>query len=202
MIEIRDVSVGYEGKVIIEGFTATISRGSITAIIGRNGAGKSTLLSAISGDIEILRGNIEINSRSIKDYSLADISQTLSLAQQSHGYWMSYRVKEIIWLGHDEVSQARFDYLSRELQLGEFLQQPINSLSGGQLQRIEIARSLMRQVPLVLLDEPFASQDLASAKRIIKLIKSERDAGRTFVIVTHSREEDLQWCDQIINLGL
>ena len=60
----------------------------------------------------------------------------------------------------------------------------------------------MRQTPLVLLDEPFASQDLASVERITRLIQNERDSGRTFVIVTHSREEDLRWCDQIINLGL
>jgi ABC-type cobalamin/Fe3+-siderophores transport system ATPase subunit len=202
MIEIRDLVVGYEGKTVVDGFTATIKKGSITTIIGRNGAGKSTLLSAIAGDIEISSGEIEINSRSIKDYSLTDISQTLSLAQQSHSYWMSYSVKEIIWLGHDAVSKERFDYLSRELQLGEFLRQPITALSGGQLQRVEIARSLMREVPLVLLDEPFASQDLVSVERITRLIQNERDSGGTFVIVTHSREEDLQWCDQIINLGL
>jgi ABC-type Mn2+/Zn2+ transport system ATPase subunit len=60
----------------------------------------------------------------------------------------------------------------------------------------------MREAPLVLLDEPFASQDLASVERITCLIQSERDAGKTFLIVTHSREENLQWCDQIINLGL
>mgnify|MGYP000208010185 CR=1 FL=1 len=202
MIEIRDLKVGYEGRAVVDGFSASIKSGSITAIIGRNGAGKSTLLSAIAGDIEFTSGDIEINSRSIKEYSLTDISQTLSLAQQSHSYWMSYPVQEIIWLGHDGVSKERFEYLSRELQLEEFLNQPITALSGGQLQRVEIARSLMRDVPLVLLDEPFASQDLASVERIIRLIHSERDAGRTFLIVTHSREEELQWCDQIINLGL
>ena len=202
MIEIRDLVVGYEGRVVVDGFSASIDKGSITAIIGRNGAGKSTLLSAIAGDIEIASGDIEINSRSVRDFSLTEISQTLALAQQSHSYWMSYLVKEIIWLGHDGVSQERIEFLSRELRLEDFLSQPITALSGGQLQRVEIARSLMREVPLVLLDEPFASQDLASVKRITQLIESERDAGRTFLIVTHSREEELQWCDQIINLGL
>ena len=202
MIEIRDLVVGYEGRKVVDGFSASIKSGSITAIIGRNGAGKSTLLSAIAGDLEIVSGDIEINSRSINEYSLTDISQTLSLAQQSHSYWMSYPVREIIWLGHDGVSKERFANLAGELQLDEFLSQPVTALSGGQLQRVEIARSLMREVPLVLLDEPFASQDLASVERITQLIQSERDAGRTFLIVTHSREEELQWCDQIINLGL
>ena len=202
MIEIRDITVGYEGRVIVNNFSASIPNTSITAIIGRNGAGKSTLLSAIAGDIEIASGDIQINARSIKSYSLAEISQTLSIAQQSHSYWMSFPVQEILWLGHDQVSPNRFEYLSRELQLDEFLHQPITELSGGQLQRVEIARSLMREVPLVLLDEPFSSQDLASVERIIRLIESERDAGRTFLIVTHSRAEELAWCDQIISLGL
>lgn len=202
MIKIKNLSIGYEGKVVVESFSATIETGSVTAIVGRNGAGKSTLLSAIAGDLEIASGEILINAKSIQDYSLSEISETLSLAQQSHSYWMSYLVREIIWLGHDAVSKERFAYLAGELRLESFLSQPITALSGGQLQRVEIARSLMRDVPLVLLDEPFASQDLASVERITRLIQSERDAGRTFLIVTHSREDELQWCDQIINLGL
>lgn len=201
MIEMRNITVEQGGRVIINRFSATIATASIAAIIGPNGAGKSTLLSAISGELKLSRGDILIDFKPVRDFSLAEISQRLSLAQQNHGYWMSYLVEEIIWLGHDTVSQDRFDFLASELQLEGFLQQPITDLSGGQLQRVEIARSLMRQTPIVLLDEPFASQDLESIQRITQLIKSERDQGRTFLIVTHSREDELQWCDHIINLG-
>lgn len=200
MIEIKNLSVGYEGKIVVDNFSARIAAGLITVIVGQNGIGKSTLLSAIAGDLEILAGEILINSRPINEYSLPEIARTLSFAQQKQSYWMSYLVEEIIWLGHDAVPQKRFEYLSRELQLDDFLKNPITALSGGQLQRVEIARSLMREVPLILLDEPFASQDLDSAKRIIQLIQSERENGKTFLVVTHSREEDLNWCDQVIKL--
>jgi ABC-type cobalamin/Fe3+-siderophores transport system ATPase subunit len=202
MIEIKGVTLGYVARTVISNFSASIPAGSITAIVGRNGAGKSTLLAAIAGDIETTAGEISINGKAVTKYSSAELAATFSLAQQSHTYWMAYSVRDIIELGHEEVSPERFAFLVDALDIEGFIDQPVTTLSGGQLQRVEIARSLMREVPLVLLDEPFASQDLASIEKIKNLILRESAAGTTFVIVTHAREEDLSWCSQIINLGV
>jgi ABC-type Mn2+/Zn2+ transport system ATPase subunit len=114
---------------------------------------------------------------------------------------MSFSSREILNLGHENVARERFDYLVQKLSLSTFLDQSITTLSGGQLQRIEIARSLMREVPLILLDEPFASQDLASTEAISQLLIAERAMGRTVVLVAHKSTTELQWCDQVIDLG-
>ncbi len=114
---------------------------------------------------------------------------------------MAFSAREILWLGHDSVATERLNYLIEKLSLQSFLDQSITTLSGGQLQRIEIARSLMREVPLVLLDEPFASQDLKSTTAITELLIAEREQGRTIVLVAHKSADDLQWCDQVIDLG-
>ena len=201
MIEIKGVTLGYGTRTVIVNFSAAVPSASIAAIVGRNGAGKSTLLAAIAGDIETTAGEISINGKAVTTYSSAELAATFSLAQQSHTYWMAYSVRDVIELGHEEVSSERFKSLVTALNIDGFIDQPVTTLSGGQLQRVEIARSLMRDVPLVLLDEPFASQDLASIEKIKKLLLSEKALGKTFVIVTHAREEDLSWCDQIIILG-
>jgi iron complex transport system ATP-binding protein len=201
MIEMKGVTLAYGAREVISNFSASIPSGSIAAIVGRNGAGKSTLLAAIAGDIETIAGEITIKGKAITQISSAELAATFSLAQQNHTYWMAYSVRDIIELGHEEVSSERFAFLVEALDVEGFIDQPVTTLSGGQLQRVEIARSLMREVPLVLLDEPFASQDLSSIEKIINLVLRESAAGKTFAIVTHAREEDLSWCNQIINLG-
>lgn len=202
MIEIKDVTVAYGKYIAIKDFSARILRNSITAIIGPNGSGKSTLLGAIAGDIDLASGDILINGLSVTELSREELAYLRSYAQQSHSYWMAYSVDEILRLGHDQISEDRFDYISTSLEIKPILTKKVTTLSGGELQRVELARAFMRQTPLVLLDEPFASQDIKSIERIIELMKREMlDKGRAFVVVAHSRNEDLTWADHIVEIS-
>ncbi|MEY4290493.1 MAG: hypothetical protein RL130_435 [Actinomycetota bacterium] len=200
MIEIKNLSIAYGERVVLKDFSASIAKGSITAIIGPNGSGKSSLLSAISADIPLASGEIQINGRSVCEMSFEEMAFLRSFAQQSHTYWMAYSVEEILWLGHDSVSSSRFNEIVDALDIRSFLTDKVTVLSGGQLQRVEIARALMRQSPLVLLDEPFASQDLQSITRIIELMQAEKDNGITFVVVAHAHRADLIWADAVIDI--
>lgn len=200
MIEIKNLSITYGERVVLKDFSASIAKGSITAIIGPNGSGKSSLLSAISADIPLASGEIQINGRSVSEMSFEEMAFLRSFAQQSHTYWMAYSVQEILWLGHDSVSSSRFNEIVDALDIRSFLTDKVTVLSGGQLQRVEIARALMRQSPLVLLDEPFASQDLQSITRIIELMQAEKNRGITFVVVAHAHRADLIWADAVIDI--
>lgn len=200
MIEIKNLSIAYGERVVLKDFSASITKGSITAIIGPNGSGKSSLLSAISADIPLASGEIQINGRSVCEMSFEEMAFLRSFAQQSHTYWMAYSVEEILWLGHDSVSSSRFNEIVDALDIRSFLTDKVTVLSGGQLQRVEIARALMRQSPLVLLDEPFASQDLQSITRIIELMQAEKDNGITFVVVAHAHRADLIWANAVIDI--
>jgi ABC-type Mn2+/Zn2+ transport system ATPase subunit len=91
--------------------------------------------------------------------------------------------------------------LIEKLGISKYLYQRITTLSGGQLQRIEIARALLRQLPILMLDEPFASQDLQSIAAITDLLREEAAAGRTVLLVAHARRDDLSWCDQVIEIS-
>ena len=202
MISVTHLSLAYGDRVVLEDFSATCAEATITAIIGANGSGKSTLLAALAGDIAPAAGDITIDGVSIHDMKKSQLSKMRSLAQQSHHYWMAYTTDEILRLGHEAVSEDRFNYLIEKLGISEYLNQSVTTLSGGQLQRIEIARALLRQLPIVMLDEPFASQDVKSISAIIDLLREESAAGRTVLLVAHIRREDLSWCDQVIEIGV
>jgi ABC-type cobalamin/Fe3+-siderophores transport system ATPase subunit len=200
MIEIKDLTLSYGTYAVIQNFSAQVSGGTITAIIGGNGAGKSTLISAIAGAIKPTSGSITIDGKNSAELSAQELASLRSVAQQSHSYWMAYTVAQILALGHENIAQSRFDELAKEFSLADILQQSITTLSGGQLQRVEIARAFIRDVPIVLLDEPFASQDLASQEKLTALFQEERRKGRTILLVAHREKRNLAWCDQIIDL--
>jgi iron complex transport system ATP-binding protein len=200
MITCSRLSLGYGEHQVVNEFSAEFKAGSITAILGSNGCGKSTLLSALAGDLAPISGGVALNGLSLDAYTKKELARLRSVALQSHHYWMSYTTSEILHLGHEDVSQKRLGYLIDKLNLEGFLHQSVTTLSGGQLQRIEIARALLRENPILLLDEPFASQDLKSIEAITEVLIAERAAGRTIIIVAHARREDLSWCDQIIDL--
>ena len=201
MIEIKDLTLSYGTHAVIQNFSASISAGTISAIIGGNGAGKSTLVSAIAGAIKPTSGSITIDGKEIAELSAQELASLRSVAQQSHSYWMAYSVAQILSLGHENIAQSRLDEVAKEFGLAEILPQSITTLSGGQLQRVEIARAFTRDLPIVLLDEPFASQDLASQEKLTALFQLERRKGRTIVLVAHREKSNLVWCDQIIDLG-
>ena len=201
MISASALTLTYGDRIVLENFSATFSKGTITAIIGANGSGKSTLLAALAGDLLPASGVIVIDGKPMSEMKRKELSQLRSLAQQNHHYWMAYTSDEILRLGHDEVSEERFAYLIKKLGITEYLGQRITTLSGGQLQRIEIARALLRQLPIAMLDEPFASQDLKSIAAIRELLQEESAAGRTVLLVAHARREDLSWCDQVIEIS-
>lgn len=201
MISASHLALSYGDRTVLNDFSASFAPGSITAIIGANGSGKSTLLAALAGDIAPVAGEIILNGKSIQEMSSKELAQVRSLAAQSHNYWMAYTTEEILRLGHGEISNERFTHVIEELGISSYLNQRVTTLSGGELQRIEIARAFLRELPLILLDEPFASQDLASISAMKRFFIDEREAGRTIVIVAHLRREDLTWCDQIIDIG-
>lgn len=201
MIEIKDLSLAYGAKSVLHNFSAHISQNSITAIVGSNGAGKSSLLSAIAGELMPQAGSIKISGRDIAELTLKDLAKVRAVAQQSHSYWMAYTVAEILQLGYEDIEESHLDQVAQDFGITEILRQSITSLSGGQLQRVEIARAFMRNLPIVLLDEPFASQDLASQERLVTLFEAERDKGRSIVLVAHREKSSLAWCDQIIDLS-
>jgi ABC-type Mn2+/Zn2+ transport system ATPase subunit len=110
-------------------------------------------------------------------------------------------VREVLSLGQTTQAIEDIEKVSSDLGLTDLLNALVTTLSVGQIQRVEIARTLLRDCPIYLFDEPFAAQDLASKGNLIEIFKRLRSSGKTIVLVVHSEVEQLSWCDQVIQLG-
>ena len=199
LITIEKVSIIRGGKNVLTDFSASIEPGKITAIIGPNGSGKSTLLGALTGDLPIASGIITIAGRDLKEISVGEQSQLRSVVLQNRNYWLSYTARELIEMGQGPAELARVDSVMKSLDMTRFENQSVTTLSGGEAQRIEIARALIRDTAIYLLDEPLSAQDVQSKARIIALLQELRDQGRTVLVIAHIDKSSLSWCDQIID---
>jgi iron complex transport system ATP-binding protein len=201
MISIKDISISRSGRLVVDDFSAELKPGTVTAVIGPNGCGKSSLLAAIAGDLALSGGQISIGGQTLSSLSLTQLAALRSVVLQSRNYWLSYTVREIVAMGQDSQAISRIDEVFTTLDMVDLAERSVTTLSGGEAQRVEIARALIRNSETYLLDEPLSAQDSASRLRIIELLKKLRSQGKVILIVTHSDERALDWCDQIFDLG-
>jgi iron complex transport system ATP-binding protein len=199
IINLAHICISRGGKQVITDFSATIAPGKITAIIGPNGSGKSSLLGALAGDLPISAGEITIDGRNLAELSVQEQSEIRSVVLQSRNYWLSYTTRELIEMGQGLSQLARVDEVIAALDMKRFENQSVTTLSGGEAQRIEIARALIRDTPIYLFDEPLSAQDVSSKARIIALMQGLRDKGKTVLVIAHIDKSSLTWCDQIID---
>ncbi|MDX8437543.1 MULTISPECIES: zinc ABC transporter ATP-binding protein AztA [Mesorhizobium] len=182
----RDLTLGYGSHPAIHHLNGTIRKGSLTAVVGANGSGKSTLMKGIVGVLKPMEGAV----------TRAPDVRTAYLPQQSElDRSFPARVVDLVSLGlwpkrgllgrytkedRESVSQALM-----AVGLGGFEKRPIDTLSGGQLQRTLFARVLLQDADLILLDEPFNAVDAKTVGDLIQLIKRWHGEERTIMVVVH-----------------
>jgi iron complex transport system ATP-binding protein len=199
MIEIKGLTVARGKRIVVDNFSATVAPASITAITGPNGCGKSTLAQAIAGDLKYQSGQITIEGRELQTITLEEQAELRSVVEQNRNYWLSFTAREVIAMGQSKADLARMEGVMQRLQIAEYADQSVTTLSGGQAQRIDLARALIRDTPIYIFDEPLSAQDSQSKVRVIEEFKAMRSAGKTLIVIAHSDRESLSWCDQIID---
>jgi iron complex transport system ATP-binding protein len=199
MIEINHLTVARGKRIVVDNFSATIAPASITAITGPNGCGKSTLAQAIAGDLKYQSGQITMAGRELQTITLEEQAELRSVVEQNRNYWLSFTAREVIAMGQSKADLARMEGVMQRLQIAEYADQSVTTLSGGQAQRIDLARALIRDTPIYIFDEPLSAQDSQSKVRVIEEFKTMRSAGKTLIVIAHSDRESLSWCDQIID---
>lgn len=184
-----NLTLGYDSHPAVHHLDGSIARGSLTAIVGSNGSGKSTLMKAIVGMVRPIEGSITV----------APGIRAAYLPQQSElDRSFPARVVDLVTLGlwprrgllRRHRAEDR-EIVSRALMavgLAGFERRPIDSLSGGQLQRTLFARVLVQDAGLILLDEPFNAVDARTVVDLIAVIKRWHGEGRTVLVVAHDLE--------------
>ena len=199
MISIKSISVARNANPVIQGFIAEFKAGTVTAIIGPNGCGKSTLLLAIAGDLPIASGEILLNGSDLSKFAALELAKIRSVVLQQPIFNLAFTVREVMQMARLAGSTLPSENQAlSDLEISDLAERKVTELSGGEKQRVAIALALSIDAPILLLDEPFAAQDVESTERVIKLLQKAAKSGKTVILVAHLPESDLSWCDQII----
>lgn len=199
MISIKSISVARDANNVIKGFNAEFIAGTITAIIGPNGCGKSTLLLAMAGDLPAASGEILFNGTEIGKFTALELAKLRSVVLQQPIFNLAFTVREVMEMARLAGSTlASENQALLDLGISDLSERKVTELSGGEKQRVAIALALSIDAPVLLLDEPFAAQDVESTERVIKLLQKAAKNGKTIILVAHLPESELGWCDQII----
>lgn len=202
LIELRAVTKNYktEERTVqaLAGVDLTVPRGQFLAIVGRSGCGKSTLLNLLGGLDQPSSGEILVNNQNVptlNDKQLTDYRRsTVGIIFQFFNLLPLLTVLENAALPAllsgtpKNIAFERAEKLLTAVGLAARLQQQASLLSGGEMQRVAVARALINDPPLLLADEPTGNLDSKSAEAVLTALKDLSGGGKTVVMVTHSRE--------------
>ncbi len=205
MITIKNVGVSYAMQPqVLKDCNATIEGPTITGIIGPNGAGKSTLLKAILGLIQS-SGEILIDGEPTKKV----LQKIAYVEQKSHiDFTFPITIRECVALGRTVKKKPlqrltkedweKVDAAIEEVGLTDLASRQIGALSGGQFQRVLLARCMVQEAQYIFLDEPFVGIDMLSEKVIMTILRKWKEEGKTILMVNHDLSKVKEYFDQVI----
>ncbi|MCQ2150110.1 MAG: ABC transporter ATP-binding protein [Bacteroidales bacterium] len=203
IIDIRNVSKHFDGKVILEDINLQIRKGEFVTFLGPSGCGKTTLLKIIGGFKEPDQGSIYLNGKDLT--GVPPYERPLNTVFQRYALFPHLDVYENIAFGlklknvPDKEIDKRVRKMLKLVSLTDYEQRDVDSLSGGQQQRVAIARALANSPQVLLLDEPLSALDRKMRLDMqIELKEMHDKLGITFIYVTHDQEEALTLSDRII----
>ncbi len=203
-IEIKNLTVAYDEKPVLENLSLNIGKGQIWAVIGPNGAGKSTLIKTILEFLKPIVGDIKVNGE-----KYAKMRKKIAYVPQrgSVDWDFPTTLFDVVEMG----SYGRVGFLKRvskeekvrvieaikQVDMLEFKDRQISELSGGQQQRVFLARALLQDAEIYLMDEPFQGVDSKTEKSIVQILKKLRDEGKTVVVVHHDLKSVPEYFDYV-----
>lgn len=196
-LEVRDLAFRYPGApLLFEGVSARFELGSVSVILGPNGVGKSTLLQLMTGELHPELGSVWMGGEALSSFSHQDRAKRMALVPQSPPQGHGFRVEEMVLLGRtaylgklpfesdEDLHQA--ERAMELLHVTHLRSRRFSLCSGGEQERVLIARALAQQPRLLLLDEPTSSQDLGHQSDILACLEEARTKdGLTICMVTH-----------------
>ena len=205
LITIKNVGVSYAMQPhVLKDCNATIEGPTITGIIGPNGAGKSTLLKAILGLIQS-SGEILIDGEPTKK-----VLQKIAYVEQKSqiDFTFPITIRECVALGRTVKKKPlqrltkedweKVDTAIEEVGLTDLASRQIGALSGGQFQRVLLARCMVQEAQYIFLDEPFVGIDMLSEKVIMTILRKWKEEGKTILMVNHDLSKVKEYFDQVI----
>ena len=201
VMHVKNLFAGYGETEILHGVDINISDGEIVCIIGPNGAGKSTVLKAILGQINVTQGSIDLLEEDILSIPTSQIiKKGISYVPQTNNVFVSLSVEENLemgaWVNPDDTQVKLNEMYELFPDLGDKRKQPAGSLSGGQRQMVAMAKSLMVEAKILLLDEPTAGLSPKYRAEIFSTIKKINRSGVPILMVEQNAKQALDVSDR------
>jgi iron complex transport system ATP-binding protein len=193
-IECIDASCGYSNKPVLQALNLVVRPGECVALLGPNGSGKSTLLKALSKTLPLTEGTIKVMGQEIDSLSYLDLARQVAFVPQEEVQHFPFKVRDVVTLGRLPQSPGLRDTPEDRLAATEAMEtadcleladRTITELSGGEKQRVLIARALAQDAPILLLDEPTAHLDISHQLAIAGIIGGLAAAGKTALVAAH-----------------
>ena len=207
IFECKDVTLGYENKVVAKNLNFKIDQGDYLCVVGENGTGKSTLIKTLLGLIKPLNGEVIANVQGKnhkgvgylpqqtevqKDFPASVREIVLSGCQNHLGFWPFYRTKE----------KKYAEEMMKKLQITHLSKRCYRELSGGQQQRVLLARALCATRKILLLDEPVSGLDPQMTEEMYRLIeKINREDKITIIMISHDIRGAMEYASHILQIG-
>ena len=194
-ISIKNLTVKKEEALLLEEVSLSVESGKLTAIFGPNGGGKSTLLKTIMG-VNRYKGQLDVFNKAILDFAKDDWHKIAYLPQMEEIDWdFPITVREVVEMGFvakrpinrrmNAIEKEKSEQVIDRVGIAPIIDSPINQLSGGERKRMVLARALLQDAEMYLLDEPFAALDVFSEKIILDILKELVEEGKTCLVVHH-----------------
>ena len=193
MLKIDSLTVAYGDKIVLRDVSFEVQPGEILALIGPNGAGKSTLIRAVTGVVPVKAGRMSVNGQELTGLSHSQRAKILAVVPQARQLGGAFSVEQAVmmgrtpylnWLGQEgEADKVAVRVALEQTSLETFADRQIAKLSGGEQQRVLLARALAQSTPVLLLDEPTNHLDLQHQTNLLSIIKRLADKKHLAVVM-------------------
>jgi iron complex transport system ATP-binding protein len=211
MIRVEDVSVALGGTSILDAVSVAVDEGEFVGLVGPNGAGKTTLLRCLSGVLTPDEGVVTVDGDAVTGLGARETSRRIAVVPQDTHLAFDFSVRDVVAMGRtphrgrfDRATTEDHDVVERAMErtaVTRFADKPITAVSGGERQRVVLARALAQAAPVLLLDEPTASLDVNHQVRTLDLVADLVADGRTAVAAIHDLSLAARYCDRLVLLA-
>jgi iron complex transport system ATP-binding protein len=212
VIEISDLVVSYPraARNAVDGVSFVAASGKLTALAGPNGSGKSSIVRALLGRADVVRGSVAVGGNDVRALSPTELARRVAVVPQREEAAFPTRVREYVALGrYPHLGLWRATTAADEAAVSDALEQAgvsaleardTDALSGGEWQRVRIARALAQKAPALVLDEPTTFLDVAHEMAIFELLSSLARSGLAVLLVSHQLNLVARFADTIVLL--
>ena len=208
-LESKDLKFNYEKKIVLDGISFEVKEGEILGILGPNGCGKTTMLKNLNKNLSPTDGCILLDGEDLENIVKRDIARKIAVVPQTNEIHFAFTVREVVAMGRmpfqgmlageNAEDKKIVDTAIERIGLSELADRHINTMSGGERQRVIIARAIAQTPQIILMDEPTLHLDISMQFNALDLIQElAKEKGLTVIIVSHDLPMVARYCDRIL----